>query len=278
MAPRLWPTALLVAAALMLAPARACLTCCAEPLPDGTCCCVHPGCPPLPPSCPPQGPPGGNASAAIGLDFSRPGRAFEGLGALSGGGGTSRLLYDYEEPQRTDILDTLFGITGGGALQIFKTEIGGDAQSTEATEPSHMHTRDDEDYTRGYEWWLMKEAKRRNPAVKLYALSWGTPGWIGNGSYFSSDNIVYHIKWLQGAKKVHGLQIDFMGIWNEHSASSDWIVQLRGALDGAGFSSTKIVATDQGGWPICDVMIGLYPIVTFQYCSTTLYQVSYHIR
>ena len=24
--------------------------------------------------------------------------------------------------------------------------------------------------------------------------------------------------------------------------------------------------------------LGLYPIVTFQYCSTTLYQVSYHIR
>ena len=26
------------------------------------------------------------------------------------------------------------------------------------------------------------------------------------------------------------------------------------------------------------VAVGLYPIVTFQYCSTTLYQVSYHIR
>ena len=146
-----------------------CLTCCAEPLPDGTCCCSHPGCPPLPPSCPPQ------------LDFSRPGRTFEGLGALSGGGGTSRLLYDYGEPERGDILDTLFGTAGGGALQIFKVEIGGDAQSTEATEPSHMHSRDDEDYTRGYEWWLMKESKKRNPAVKLYALSWGAPGWCGNG-------------------------------------------------------------------------------------------------
>ena len=31
-----------------------CLKCCAEPLPDGTCCCVVPGCPTeLPPSCPP---------------------------------------------------------------------------------------------------------------------------------------------------------------------------------------------------------------------------------
>jgi hypothetical protein len=27
-----------------------------------------------------------------------------------------------------------------------------------------------------------------------------------------------------------------------------------------------------------DLQVGLYPIVTFQYSSTTLYQVSYHIR
>ena len=164
--------ALLFAVAAVVTPASACLTCCAEPL-GGICCCSHPGCPPLPPSCPPE------------LDFSSAGRPFEGLGALSGGGGTSRLLYDYPEPQRSDILDTLFDTTAGGGMQILKTEIGGDAQSTEATEPSHMHSRDDEDFSRGYEWWLMKEAKKRNPAVKLYALSWGAPGWIGNGSFFS---------------------------------------------------------------------------------------------
>jgi len=29
-----------------------CLKCCAPPLPDGTCCCLVEGCPPLPPSCP----------------------------------------------------------------------------------------------------------------------------------------------------------------------------------------------------------------------------------
>jgi hypothetical protein len=45
--------AALLAVAAHLAPADACLTCKCEPLPDGTCCCTHPGCPPLPPSCPP---------------------------------------------------------------------------------------------------------------------------------------------------------------------------------------------------------------------------------
>ena len=27
-------------------------------------------------------------------------------------------------------------------------------------EASHMHSEDDEDYMRGYEWWLMREAKK----------------------------------------------------------------------------------------------------------------------
>ena len=31
-----------------------------------------------------------------------------------------------------------------------------------------MHSKDDLDYERGYEWWLMTEAKKRNPDIKLY--------------------------------------------------------------------------------------------------------------
>ena len=30
----------------------------------------------------------------------------------------------------------------------------------DGTEPSHMHTESDENYQRGYEWWLMTEAKK----------------------------------------------------------------------------------------------------------------------
>jgi hypothetical protein len=52
----------------------------------------------------------------------------------SGGGGTSRLLYDYEEPHRSTILDALFVPKAGGSLQMFKVEMGGDGQSTEVRE------------------------------------------------------------------------------------------------------------------------------------------------
>ena len=160
----------------------------------------------------------------VAIDFAQVGPVFDGVGALSGGGGTSRLLYDYAEPHRSRILDMLFTPQAGGSMQILKTEIGacvrptgcrfclrapcprprprppprpppppdvpqpptpsplrvqllmfncvvapavacvcvvvvvvvvghlgGDGQSTEATEASHMHTKDDECYERGYE-------------------------------------------------------------------------------------------------------------------------------
>jgi hypothetical protein len=30
-----------------------------------------------------------------------------------------------------------------------------------------MHYENDENFFRGYEWWLMKEAKKRNPNITL---------------------------------------------------------------------------------------------------------------
>ena len=35
--------------------------------------------------------------------------------------------------------------------------------------------------TGGYEWWLMRQAKARNPAITLYGLPWGFPNWINHG-------------------------------------------------------------------------------------------------
>lgn len=45
---------------------------------------------------------------------------FDGLGGLSGGGATSRLLVDYKEPERSQILDYLFLPKFGAAVQILK--------------------------------------------------------------------------------------------------------------------------------------------------------------
>jgi hypothetical protein len=189
--------------------------------------------------------------ATVFLDGAREGRTFEGLGAVSAGA-SSRLLIDYPEPQRSQILDFLFKPNYGAALQHLKVEIGGDVNSTDGCEPSHMHTRTETNYTRGYEWWLMKEAKARNPNLMLDCLAWGAPGWIGNGNYWSQDMANYVVNFIQGAKQVHNLDIDFTGVRNEAFNNTNWILTLRRTLDAAGLGRVKIVAGDEWGgtWKI----------------------------
>ena len=48
-----------------------------------------------------------------------------------------------------------------------------------------MYTADDaspQRFERGYEFWLMREARRRNPDIVLYGLPWSWPGWVGKGT------------------------------------------------------------------------------------------------
>uniref|UniRef100_A0A9J7YWG1 Galactocerebrosidase n=1 Tax=Cyprinus carpio carpio TaxID=630221 RepID=A0A9J7YWG1_CYPCA len=147
------------------------------------------------------------------------GREFDGIGGLSGGGATSRLLVNYEEPYRSHILDFLFKPNFGASLHILKVEIGGDAQTTDGTEPSHMHSKGEGNFFLGYEWWLMKEAKKRNPNIKLIGLPWAFPGWVGEGTqwpyFFPNVTADYVVSWIYGAKQHHNLDIDYIGIWNE---------------------------------------------------------------
>ena len=182
-------------------------------------------------------------SQVINLDSKIPGRTFEGVGALSAGA-SSRLLIDYPEPQRSQILDYLFKPYFGASMHHLKVEIGGDVNSTCGTEPSHMHHKGVEDYSRGYEWWLMKEAKTRRPSIMLDALAWGAPYWIGNGTYYSDENADYMAKFVKGAKEVHGLNIDYIGCWNETPYNGPWIISLRQALDKYNLP-TRIVAADE---------------------------------
>ncbi|XP_030626574.1 galactocerebrosidase [Chanos chanos] len=181
------------------------------------------------------------------------GRRFDGIGGLSGGGATSRLLVNYEEPYRSQILDYLFKPNFGASLHILKVEIGGDAQTTDGTEPSHMHTEGDENYFRGYEWWLMKEAKKRNPEITLIGLPWAFPGWIGQGGNwpynFPDVTASYIVSWIIGAKQNHDLDISYIGIWNEKDFDAKYIKVLRDMLDRSGLERVGIIAAD-GNWAI----------------------------
>jgi hypothetical protein len=200
-------------------------------------------------------------TTTIALNGGSSGRVFDGVGGLSGGGGTSRLLFDYPAQQQSEILDYLFKPNYGASLHVLKVEIGGDTNSTNGAEASHMRSRTDQNYNRGYEWWLMGQAKARNPNIKFYGLEWGAPGWFQASSdidskhpFWSHDNITYLVNWIKNAQAVHGLHIDYLGGWNESGYNKIWYEDLKSALTSNGLT-TKIVASDEVGWAVADDMV-----------------------
>nr|XP_045011107.1 galactocerebrosidase isoform X1 [Jaculus jaculus] len=202
--------------------------------------------------------PGGGGAYVLD-DSDGLGREFDGIGAVSGGGATSRLLVNYPEPYRSEILDYLFKPDFGASLHILKVEIGGDGQTTDGTEPSHMHYALDENYFRGYEWWLMKEAKKRNRDIILMGLPWSFPGWLGRGFTWPYVNLqltaYYIVSWIVGAKHYHDLDIDYIGIWNERTFDVNYIKVLRKVMDSQGLQRVKIIASDNLWEPISSSML-----------------------
>jgi len=172
------------------------------------------------------------------------GRHFDGIGVVSGGGGTGVLLKDYPEPQRGQILDLLYKPKFGASVSALLVEIPGDGNSTQGSMPSHMRTRDDLDYSRGYMWWLLREAKQRNPKLSLDATAWSAPGWINRGRFWSQDAADYYVKWLEGLRNTHGLELDAIGCRNEKGMSLDFAKKLRASLDANGFCGVKLHAFD----------------------------------
>jgi Glycosyl hydrolase family 59/Ricin-type beta-trefoil lectin domain/Glycosyl hydrolase family 59 central domain len=186
---------------------------------------------------------GAAAATTITVNGTSAGRTFGGIGAISGGGGNTRLLTDYPPAQQQQILDYLFGPDYGASLQILKVEIGGDTNSTDGSESSIEHAEGSINCNNGYEWWLMEQAKALNPNIKFYGLAWGAPGWIGGGNFWSTDMINYLVAWLNCAAS-HGLTVSYLGGWNERGYNISWYEQLRSALNSDGYSNVQIVGAD----------------------------------
>ena len=181
------------------------------------------------------------------LNAEAGGKRFDGIGVVNGGGATSVLLKDYPEPQRSQILDLVYKPKFGASVSALLVEIPGDGNATQGSMPSHMHTRDDLNYSRGYTWWILREAKKRDPELSLDGAGWAAPGWIGNGNFWSQDAADYYVKWLQGLRNVYGLEFDAIGCRNEKGVSYDFVKMLRATLDANGFQKVQIHAFDN--WP-----------------------------
>ena len=201
----------------------------------------------------------------IAIDGMMAGDTFDGLGSVSAGGG-SRLLVDYPEPYKSQILDLLFKPNFGASLHHLKIEVGGDINSTFGTEPSPMRTRAEYEraveaigsadphaeqyadvkamFCRGYEFWLAAQAKKRNPDIILDCLQWGAPGWVKR--ILSQDNADYLAMFIKGAKVYWDIDISLVaGMQNEIDiVEPGYIKMLRKTLDDNGLPHVRIALVD----------------------------------
>ncbi|AQQ08601.1 O-Glycosyl hydrolase [Sedimentisphaera cyanobacteriorum] len=205
-----------------------------------------------------------SASTQINVDSSDTGRRYDGIGVVSAGG-NARLLPDYEEPYKSDILDLLFKPKFGASLQVFKAEMGGSTSSTSGAEPTHAITREELDspVSRGYEFWMMREAKDRNSEIMLGCLPWAYPYWVNGEECIScfccptQDAADYYVSFLDLAADEWGLSFDFIGAPQneknmEYPQDLDWIANtLKPTLVEAGYD-LPIIAPD-GGYHALDV-------------------------
>jgi O-glycosyl hydrolase len=186
----------------------------------------------------------GGTPIRVSLDAADSGKLFAGAGAISAS--SSRLLYDYPEPERSQVLDYLFKPHYGLNIQILKVEIGSDMNSTDLAEPSHERREGEIHPDLGFEWWLMTEAKRRNPDIQLYALAWGAPGWVGT-TFWTQKTIDYLLRWLDIAADK-GFVIDYIGGWNERGFDEQWYIDFSRAVKRR-FPHIRIVAADDVAHP-----------------------------
>mgnify|MGYP000885583843 CR=1 FL=1 len=193
-----------------------------------------------------------SATSIINLNGDQTLQTFEGLGAIPS---YEKLLYDYPEPQRSEILDYLFLPNFGAALQVLKVEIGYDGNNTAVSWPAYKRSLNEvPDFNRGYVWWMMKEAKKRNPDILLSALHWGYPAWAKT----NEQKAGFIFGFVKGAKEIHGLHIDYIGgNMNEEYTKVEGMksqlrvnpsvtICLRKLLNDNGFRDVKIVAADEG--------------------------------
>lgn len=180
----------------------------------------------------------------ITVDGRDGGLVFEGIGAVTNAF-AERLLYDYPEPQRGQILDYLFKPGYGASLQHLKHDMGGDSGGGVAT----THEPGDESFNRGTGWWLMREAKKRNPRITLSLLQSSAPGWVGG--YFTDANMDYVLSYLEGARRDHGLTFDYVaGVVNEPDMIGQqvdwaWVKRLKTAMRARGITAKLVVGDDQ---------------------------------
>jgi galactosylceramidase len=196
----------------------------------------------------------------IDLDEHDAGRRFEGIGGVSAGA-SSELLIDYPEPQRKEILDYLFKPGFGASLQQLKVEIGADvcvvgAEASHARNLQELRFPKRSYYERGYEYWMMQEAQRRNPDMIFCALEWGIPAYLTG--FWTQENADYITRFIRGARDFLGIRMEYISPGkNESTIDPGWLRDiLKPTLVKAGLGQVKILAPDDNAryWTFCKTL------------------------
>ena len=183
------------------------------------------------------------ATTGITVNGTQGGRTFDGIGAISGGGGNSRLLRDYPAAEQQQILDYLFKPGYGADLQILKVEIGGDTNSTDGSESSIEHSRGAVNCSAGYEWSAHGAGQGTQPQHQAVRAGVGRAGLDRRRQLLvhRHDQLSGELAELRGS---HGLTINYLGGWNERGYNISWYEQLRSTLNADGYPAVQIVGAD----------------------------------
>ncbi len=184
-----------------------------------------------------------DAGTVVKVDGQGPSRAFLGIGMVNSSG-SSKLLQDYPEARRREVLDLLFKPKFGAGLQLVKNEIGADNNSSSGTEPSHWRDPSETATARGVNFWIAREAGRRNPSMQFAALRWATPAWVKDDAACSK----YLLSYLD-LMIANGTPVDFIGPGiNEADykpALGKFIKEtFKPALDAGGHRSKIVISDD----------------------------------
>ena len=209
------------------------------------------------------------AAADYTIADSAAGPLFDGIGA-SFSGAAARLLRDYDDGNRSAILDLLFAPSGapstadsfkGAALQILRLEIGGDANTGLGSEPAYLHgAADAPNVRRGWAGWLAQEALARNPAIKVFVSPSAWPAFLGGAPsdpFLAADAVAAYVaNYVALLRSELGVAVEYVGLWRSPAADvarlasmKAYALSLRAQLDAAALGDVRIVCADSSATP-----------------------------
>jgi glucuronoarabinoxylan endo-1,4-beta-xylanase len=165
-----------------------------------------------------------DALPKVTIDWNDMHQTIDGFGVAQTGdapiGPWALLLYNFPEPQRSQIMDLAFSQANGIGLTIFRSQI----------QPRLEPSQGIWDYTDPAQVWIMKQAVNRGP-VKLIASVWSPPAWMKDpenivGGELKPENYQdfaeYLSRYASEYASANEVDIYAVSLTNEPNAEVEW--------------------------------------------------------